>query len=100
MLYNEIQEELHKLEQIDNWNDKIDKIKELKQIIDNELNKMDELSNKIINDTYIDISNYDLNINDLINLLQNNEENNLEEKVNYYCILNNYINQLNNNLFN
>lgn len=89
-LYELLEEEIKKLEQIDSWKDKINNIKKLKEQINDEQEKLNNLMDLVINNELkVDTNNnkkkndYDLEL--LIKSF--NETINLEDRIRIYNLI-------------
>lgn len=97
-----LEEEFNQLDSIDCWNDKIIKIKELKDKINEEQNKVKDLIDKINNDEPLiyEVKKKkfkNLNLDELI--IQFNKTEFLEDKMKYYDMINYYIKDIESQLF-
>ena len=93
---NKIESEIEKLDNIQDWNEKIDSIKKIK----NDIKEEEEVINKLLNDLESDtrkIKKKKMDINEIMNCINN--ETDTTTRINCYHMLNNYIKQLNNELF-
>jgi exonuclease VII small subunit len=97
---NNIERELNNLESINSFNDKIDSIKKIKKDIKEEEEYINKLLNDLEDDTIIKKSkkNKNLNLDEIIEELNGTSD--FNNKISNYHLLNNYIKQLNNELFN
>jgi hypothetical protein len=102
-----LENEINNIEEINSWSEKIIKMNEFKHTISSEINKLNELSELIVND---DISTilHNLNIkkkkkhnkltmDSLLELFNNTEK--LEEKIYYYELISDQIKNIENRLF-
>lgn len=87
--YKSLENEVNELESIDNWNDKINKMKELKEKISVEQEKLNNLISSIVKNDSSNENNVKLsNSNDLDSLIQNfKNEQNLDEKIKLYHLI-------------
>lgn len=100
--YTLLEKEIEDLVNIKNWDEKIEKIKIFKEKINNEKNRLSELTDSIMKDKY-DIKNKKANktekltLDELIVLFENS--NIVEEKIKIYNNINVYINNVEKQLF-
>jgi len=92
--------EVENLESIDNWNEKIIKMKEIKEKISLEKQKLSELVNVISKNEFKDESKKKKNKQDLDTLLLSFKNATiLEEKIKLYQLISSHINEVEKELF-
>jgi hypothetical protein len=98
--YKTIESELEKLEEIDNWNDKVKCMQELQEQIKSEKDKLNDLMEMVINDDFKDTKKKKNNL-DLDSLIESfNESENINEKVKIYQDIHKQISDIEKQLFN
>jgi NADH:ubiquinone oxidoreductase subunit D len=104
-VFKNLEEEVKNLESIESWNEKISKMKEIKEKISIEQQKLSELVNMVIkNEVKTDVDNkkkkskYDKqDLDTLVSTFKDAET--LEEKIKLYHIINCHINDVEKQLF-
>lgn len=97
--YKSIEIELDNLEKIDNWNDKVQHMKELQEEINNEKDRLNNLMDMVINDNFKDIKKKktDLDLESLVELF--NESEIIDDKVKIYQKIHKHISDIEKVLF-
>jgi hypothetical protein len=99
--YNNIEQAINELNDINNWDIKIEKIKEIKKQITDYQIKLDELTNMIIKDE-LNIKkkkkHNKLDFNTLVTNFNTTEK--LDDKIKFYQLINIYISEVEKELFN
>jgi hypothetical protein len=98
--YNQIEQEVNELDLIENWNERVDKMKDLREKIIEEQDKLGKLINMVIKNEPIQIEIKKKKKQNLDNLVSNfKNATSLEEKIKLYYIINSYINEIETKLF-
>lgn len=86
-LYKSIEKEILELDSISDWNDRINKMKDIKKKISSEQTKLVELSNSISNDDVS--SNYNKKTKSTLDelIISFKESSNLDEKIKLYAMI-------------
>lgn len=89
-IYKGLENEVNELESIDNWNDKINKMKELKEKINEEQEKLNNLMSSIVKNELVQDENkssdtQDIDLDTLVQTFKNSE--NLDEKIKLYHLI-------------
>ena len=98
-IYNKIENDILNLDNINSWNDKINKIKDIKQNISDEQKKLNELINKVLQ------NNQDYQVNkkkkyDLDTLISEfNNSNDIQTKIELYHLISYTIDNIEKQLF-
>lgn len=104
-IFKTLELEVQNLESIDSWNEKISKMKEIKEKILLEQQKLSELVNMVIKneskqDNEIKKKKSKNDKQDLDSLVSSfKDANNLEEKIKFYHLINTHINDVEKQLF-
>lgn len=100
--YNEIEELLNNIDKIENWSDKIIKIKEIKGLIDNKTQHLKNMFNTLLQDNInFDIGKeYVLNMDIDNELVKFHQMETIDDKLKQYYIISTYIDELEKELFN
>ena len=97
---SDIFKEVEELDSIENWNDKITKMKEIKEKISIEKQKLSELVNVIGKNEFKDENKKKKNKTDLDSLLLSFKNTTiLEEKIKLYQLISSHINEVEKELF-
>lgn len=98
-IYNTLEKEVDQLESIENWSTRVDKMKEIKEKITVEQQKLNDLINMVLKDDVKKVANKNktINLEKLINNFKQSE--NLDDKIKYYHLINSYINEVEKQLF-
>jgi hypothetical protein len=92
--------EVENIDSIENWNEKITKMKEIKEKISLEKQKISDLVNTIVKNEYKDENKKKKNKIDLDSLLISfKNANTFEEKIKLYQLISSYINEVERELF-
>lgn len=92
--------EVENIDSIENWNEKITKMKEIKEKISLEKQKISDLVNTIVKNEYKDENKKKKNKIDLDSLLiLFKNANTFEEKIKLYQLISSYINEVERELF-
>jgi len=92
--------EVENIDSIENWNEKITKMKEIKEKISLEKQKISDLVNTIVKNEFKDENKKKKNKIDLDSLLISfKNANTFEEKIKLYQLINSYINEIERELF-
>ncbi len=102
-IYNLLESEIQELDSIENWNDKIVKMKEIKEKITVEQQKLNEMINLLLKNEPITKSDQDTKKKkkqDLETLVQKfKEAETIEEKIKLYNLISYHINEVESQLF-
>jgi len=100
-IYKLLETEVDQLESIENWNDKILKMKEIKEKISEEQVKLNDLINGILkNDIKLETDNKKKKKQDLETLIKKFKESNIiEDKIKLYMLITSNINEIETQLF-
>ena len=97
---SDIFKEVEELDSIENWNEKITKMKEIKEKISLEKQKLSELVNVISKNEFKDENKKKKNKPDLDSLLLSfKNANTIEEKIKLYQLISSHINEVEKELF-
>jgi hypothetical protein len=97
---SDIFKEVEELDSIENWNEKITKMKEIKEKISLEKQKLSELVNVISKNEFKDDNKKKKNKPDLDSLLLSfKNANTIEEKIKLYQLISSHINEVEKELF-
>jgi hypothetical protein len=97
---SDIFKEIEELDSIENWNEKITKMKEIKEKISLEKQKLSELVNVISKNEFKDDNKKKKNKPDLDSLLLSfKNANTIEEKIKLYQLISSHINEVEKELF-
>jgi hypothetical protein len=100
-IYKKIEKEVEQLETIENWNDRVNRMKEIKEQISFEQERLGELINMILKDDIKETNKkkkYDkLDLENLVNNFKQTD--NIDEKIKYYHLITNYVNNVEKQLF-
>jgi len=98
-IYNTLEKEVDQLESIENWSTRVNKMKEIKDKINVEQQKLNDLINIVLKDDVKEVANKNktINLEKLINNFKQSE--NLDDKIKYYHLINSYINEVEKQLF-
>jgi hypothetical protein len=88
-----IENKINNLNQIDNWTDRIEEIKNIKELIDDENNKINHILT-----TLNEITSFDKEY-DIDKIIYNFDSYDLNKKIKYYQYINQYIKNVEENLF-
>jgi archaellum component FlaC len=97
MITDQIEQAIENLNNIPNWTDKINTIKNIKDDIQKEEQNISKLIEQLENEIIIVKSKKNLNIDELIENIS--KEKDIKNKIRNYHLLNDYINSLDNELF-
>jgi CII-binding regulator of phage lambda lysogenization HflD len=101
-IYKTLEKEVEELELIENWSDRVNKMKEIKEQITTEQQKLNDLVNIIVKDNiniYSDKKKKNkLDLETLVNNFKYSE--NLDDKIKYYHLIQSYVNKIEKQLFN
>jgi hypothetical protein len=92
---NEINELYEKINKCDNWSEKLELIKNIKELVDNEEEKINNLLLSL--DEIKKISKKKINIENIINEFKTTDD--IETKILLYQSINSYYNKINSELF-
>lgn len=100
-IYKTLEKEVEELESIENWSERVNKMKEIKEQIATEQQKLNDLVNTIVKD---DINVYGdkkkknkLDLETLVNNFKYSD--NLDDKIKYYHLIQSYVNKIEKQLF-
>jgi len=102
-IYKTLEKEVEKMESIDNWNERVNKMKEIKEKITIEQQKLNELVNMVLKDDIKQDTDKKKKKSDkpdletLVNSFKNAE--NLDEKIKYYHLINSSVTDVEKQLF-
>jgi hypothetical protein len=101
-IYKTLEKEVEELELIENWSERVNKMKEIKEQITTEQQKLNDLVNIIVKDNiniYSDKKKKNkLDLETLVNNFKYSE--NLDDKIKYYHLIQSYVNKIEKQLFN
>mgnify|MGYP000713419407 CR=1 FL=1 len=99
-VFKDLSIEVDKLDSIENWNDKITKMKEIKEKILLEKQKISDLVNIIVKNEFKDENKKKKNKTDLDSLLLSfKNATTLEDKIKLYQLISSHINEVERELF-
>jgi hypothetical protein len=98
-IYKILAEEVNQLESIENWSEKVNKMKEIKENIVTEQEKLNELINMILKN---DVKKSDnkikkIDLESIVNSFKTSE--NLDEKIKYYHLISSHVTEVEKQLF-
>ncbi len=94
--YDKLESDIKELDNISSWNQKVNKIKEIKEEIKKEEEKLDEYMKQLNNDELIKTTSKS-SIDKLLKQFENSD--NLEDKINIYNMINYKIKSIESELF-
>jgi hypothetical protein len=99
-LYRTLEKEVDELDSIENWNEKINKMRDIKQRVAAEQHKLNGLINSILkNEINVELDlETGIELDTLISSFRTS--NSIEDKLKYYYLINGHINQVTEELFN
>jgi hypothetical protein len=102
-IYKTLEKEVEQLESIENWSERVNKMKEIKDKITSEQQKLNELVNMVLKDEIKQDSDKKKKKSDktdlesLVNSFKNAE--NLDDKIKYYHLINSHVTEVEKQLF-
>jgi Zn ribbon nucleic-acid-binding protein len=98
-IYETLEKEVEQIDSIQNWTEKVNKIKELKKCIVNEQEKLNDLVNTILKNeqSYSNKKKKKIDLDYIVNSFKESE--NIDDKIKYYHLINYYVNQIEKQLF-
>ena len=98
-IYKILADEVNQLESIENWSEKVNKMKEIKENIVIEQEKLNELINMVLKN---DVKKSDkkpkkIDLESIVNSFKTSE--NLDEKIKYYHLISSHVNEVEKQLF-
>jgi hypothetical protein len=96
----DLEKEIELINEIDNWNEKIERIKEVKEIIQDERLHLENILEMIMKDEIPEVKKKKskLTMDELVSAFQSAEK--LDDKLKIYYLINHQINTIENQLFN
>lgn len=102
-IYKLIEKEVEQLESIENWSDRVNKMKEIKERISSEQKKLNDLINMVLKDEVKADGDKKKKKSDKMDLetLVNHfkQSDNLDEKIKYYHLINSHVSEVEKQLF-
>lgn len=101
-IYKTLEKEVEQLEAIENWSDRVHKMKEIKEKIASEQQKLNKLVNMVLKDEVNEIDKKKkkpekLDLESLVNNFK--QADNLDDKIIYYHLINAHVNEVEKQLF-
>ncbi len=101
-IYKIIEKEVEQLELIENWSQRVSKMKEIKEKIVTEQQKLNDLVNMVLKDDLKDADkkkkkNDKLDLESLVHNFKHAE--NIDDKIKYYQLINAHVNEVEKQLF-
>jgi NADH:ubiquinone oxidoreductase subunit D len=101
-IYKTLEKEVEQLESIENWSERVNKMKEIKENITVEQQKLNELVNMVLKDEVKEADKKKkktdkTDLESLVNIFKQSE--NLDDKIKYYHLINAHVNEVEKQLF-
>lgn len=101
-IYKSLEKEVEHLETIENWNERVNKMKEIKEKIVIEQQKLNDLINMVLKNGSKEVDKKKkktekLDLENLVNSFKQSE--NIDDKIKYYNLINSYVSDIEKQLF-